>query len=50
MSGEGSVVLKTGMKAPDFLLEAVGRKKLALSDFTGKWLVLFIYPKDGTKG
>lgn len=40
----------TGMKAPGFQLEAAGGKRVVLSDFAGKWVVLFFYPKDGTKG
>jgi peroxiredoxin Q/BCP len=42
--------LDTGSKAPKFDLEsdAGGRRKLA--DFSGKWLVLYFYPKDSTPG
>ena len=36
--------------APDFsLLDAEGRK-ISLKDFTGKWVVLYFYPKDNTSG
>lgn len=35
---------------PDFKLPATGDKTLALSDFTGKKLLLYFYPKDNTPG
>ncbi len=40
-----------GNKAPDFELNAVvngGFKQVKLSDYAGKWLVLFFYPLDYT--
>ncbi len=41
-----------GQQAPDFTLDGVvGRgdfKKISLSEFRGKWLVLFFYPLDFT--
>jgi peroxiredoxin 2/4 len=41
-----------GQKAPDFSLDAVVGKgdfaKISLSDFQGKWVVLFFYPLDFT--
>src|SRR5438045_1803127 len=41
-----------GKKAPDFTAEAVvgdGEfKKVSLSDYQGKWVVLFFYPADFT--
>lgn len=42
-----------GKKAPDFTVDAVmpdgeSYKKISLSDFKGKWLVLFFYPADFT--
>jgi peroxiredoxin Q/BCP len=39
-----------GNEAPEFKLEAAGGKSHSLSDFRGKWVILFFYPKDGTKG
>ncbi|WP_136657212.1 thioredoxin-dependent thiol peroxidase [Nitratireductor sp. XY-223] len=39
-----------GMKAPQFSLPADGGNKVALSDFAGRKLVLFFYPKDDTSG
>lgn len=37
-----------GDKAPDFTLPRDGGGMVSLSDFRGKWLVLFFYPKDDT--
>ena len=52
---EGSVVDKApalveGAKAPDFRLPRDGGDSVALSDFSGKKLVLFFYPKADTPG
>ena len=43
--------MKVGEKAPEFSLDAyVGGeiKKLSSSDFSGKWILLFFYPRDFT--
>lgn len=42
--------LKTGEKAPDFKSVDQDGKKVSLSDFKGKKLVLYFYPKDNTPG
>jgi peroxiredoxin Q/BCP len=42
--------LKPGLPAPDFRLPRDGGKTVALSDFKGKNLVLFFYPKANTPG
>ncbi len=42
--------LKTGDKAPDFTSVNQEGKTLSLSDFKGKKLVLFFYPKASTPG
>ena len=42
--------LKVGQKAPDFTLEAGDGKKVKLSDFKGKKIVLYFYPRDNTPG
>ena len=42
--------LAEGMKAPDFSLPRDGGGTVSLSDFVGKKLVLFFYPKDDTSG
>ncbi|MEO5950488.1 MAG: thioredoxin-dependent thiol peroxidase [Candidatus Saccharimonadales bacterium] len=36
--------------APDFSLSDSDGNKHQLTDFTGKWLVLYFYPKDETPG
>ena len=38
------------MKAPDFSLLDQDNKTRKLSDWSGKWLVLYFYPKDDTPG
>ena len=38
------------MKAPDFTLPDQNGKMHSLKDYSGKWLVLYFYPKDGTPG
>ena len=42
--------MKTGMKAPDFTLEDKSGNKVSLSEFRGKKVVLYFYPKDNTPG
>ena len=39
-----------GRKAPDFSLEDGDGKRVALSDFKGKDVVVYFYPKDDTPG
>lgn len=39
-----------GKKVPDFKLPATGEQDIALSDFRGKNVVLYFYPKDNTPG
>ena len=39
-----------GAAVPDFQLPATGDKSLSLSDFSGKKLLLYFYPKDNTPG
>lgn len=36
--------------APDFTLLNQDGDSVSLADFTGKWLVLYFYPKDNTPG
>ncbi|MCW4042972.1 MAG: redoxin domain-containing protein, partial [Candidatus Bathyarchaeota archaeon] len=43
-------MIKQGDKAPDFTLGSDDGKKISLSDFRGKNIVLYFYPKDGTPG
>lgn len=43
-------MLKAGDKMPNFDLANQDGKSKKLSDYAGKWLVLYIYPKDDTPG
>ncbi len=43
-------MLETGMKAPDFSLPDKNGNTVSLSDFLGKKVVLYFYPKDNTPG
>ena len=43
-------MLEAGMKAPDFTLADKEGKCVSLSDFLGKRVVLYFYPKDNTPG
>lgn len=43
-------MLETGMKAPDFSLLDKDGNTVKLSDFQGKKVVLYFYPKDNTPG
>ena len=43
-------MLETGMKAPDFSLPDKDGNIISLSDFKGKKVVLYFYPKDNTPG
>jgi len=42
--------LKVGQKAPDFTLLNDAGQKVKLSDYKGKKVVLYFYPKDDTPG
>jgi peroxiredoxin Q/BCP len=42
--------LKEGDKAPEFTAATNGGGKVSLSDFKGKDVVLYFYPKDNTPG
>ena len=43
-------MLEVGMKAPDFTLKNKDGADVSLSDFLGKKVVLYFYPKDNTPG
>ena len=43
-------MLEIGMKAPDFTLFDKDGNAVSLSDFIGKKVVLYFYPKDNTPG
>ena len=41
---------KIGTQAPDFTLPDQDGKMHTLSDYSGKWVLLYFYPKDDTPG
>ena len=43
-------MLETGTKAPDFTLNDKNGNAVSLTDFAGKKVVLYFYPKDSTPG
>jgi peroxiredoxin Q/BCP len=42
--------IKVGQKAPNFKLVTDGSKTVSLTDYKGKRLILYFYPKDDTPG
>jgi thioredoxin-dependent peroxiredoxin len=44
------ITLKAGDTAPDFCLADQDDKEVCLSQFKGKWVVFYFYPKDNTPG
>ena len=42
--------VEIGDKAPEFCLPDKDGNKICLKDFIGKWVVVYFYPKDNTKG
>lgn len=43
-------MIREGDKAPNFTLQADDGREVSLSDYRGKKVVLYFYPKDGTPG
>ena len=43
-------MLEVGMKAPEFTLQDKNGQEVKLSDFAGKKVVLYFYPRDNTPG
>ena len=43
-------MLEAGMKAPEFVLNDQNGNEVRLSDFLGKKVVLYFYPRDNTPG
>ena len=43
-------MLKTGDKAPNFTLKDKDGNSVSLSNFLGKKVVIYFYPKDNTPG
>lgn len=44
------LVLQTGDKSPDFCLLDYKEEEVCLNSLSGKWIVLYFYPKDNTPG
>ena len=44
------MALKVGDKAPEFKLKDSFEREVSLSDFKGKRIILYFYPKDNTPG
>jgi peroxiredoxin Q/BCP len=47
---QAASVPQVGTMAPDFTLPSQDGSKISLSQFQGKWVVLYFYPKDMTSG
>ena len=43
-------MLQAGTPFPNFSLPNQDNKTVGLADFTGQWLVVYIYPRDNTPG
>jgi peroxiredoxin Q/BCP len=43
-------LVSEGDNAPDFTLQTDDGRRVSLSDFRGRRVVLYFYPKDGTSG
>src|SRR4030095_161968 len=41
---------ETGKSFPEFSVQNQDGKPVSLGDFAGKWLVVYVYPKDDTPG
>ena len=44
------MAVETGQRFVDFSLQNQDGKTVKLDDFAGKWLVVYVYPKDDTPG
>ena len=44
------MAISIGQQAPDFELTSDEQKQIRLSDFRGKKVILYFYPKAGTSG
>jgi thioredoxin-dependent peroxiredoxin len=49
-AADNAVVPSVGQQAPTFTLPSQDGSQISLSSFHGKWVVLYFYPKDMTKG
>ena len=43
-------IVQAGATAPNFTLPSQEDKPVSLTDYKGKWVVLYFYPKDQTQG
>ena len=43
-------MVSVGKRVENFILPATGDQNLSLSDFTGRKLIIYFYPKDNTPG
>lgn len=43
-------MVEIGMPFPDFTLSNQNNEKMTLRSYGGKWLILYVYPKDDTPG
>jgi peroxiredoxin Q/BCP len=50
MSKRRGDALQPGMTAPEFELEDAGGRVHRLTDYRGRWVVLYFYPRDNTPG
>ncbi len=50
MIGEQNMGLQEGQRFVDFKLKNQDGETVSLDDFKGKWLVVYVYPKDDTPG
>jgi thioredoxin-dependent peroxiredoxin len=50
IANAADVDLQPGAKAPAFTLPSQDGTPISLSDYRGKWVVLYFYPKDKTTG
>ncbi|WP_047494687.1 peroxiredoxin [Terriglobus sp. TAA 43] len=50
MAAAAAGLLETGTAAPNFTLPSQEDKQVSLSQYKGKWVVLYFYPKDQTQG
>ena len=45
-----SDILEVGSKAPDFTIPNQDGKSVNMNDLSGKWAVIYLYPRDDTPG
>jgi len=50
MHAKAADTIQPGATAPNFSLPSQEDKNVSLSDYKGKWVVLYFYPKDQTQG